>query len=126
MSDIDQKIRQALNEEDRKEMDRLSDNYSPFDLAALPFKGNQRATNMLIWLIGFVSFLVLLYCGYQYFAAEELKESLSWALGILLSGMSIVIAKVIAWQIMQTQVLIREIKRLELRILSVQKQGATD
>lgn len=37
--------------------------------------------------------------------------------------MSIVIAKIIAWQMMQTQVLIREVKRLELRLLSRSGMG---
>lgn len=122
MSDIDQKIRQALSEEDRKAIDRMEDNYDPLELALLGFKGSQRIGNAVVWILGFVFFFLLLYCGYRYFAVDNMKESLTWAVAMLLCGMSIVIVKIIASQVMQTQVLIREIKRLELRVLTSQKQ----
>lgn len=118
MTDIDQKIRETLSEEDHKALEQMGDSYDPLDLALLAFKGNQRTSTALIWLMGFVFFAVLLYCGYRYFAVDDLMERLTWGLAVMLSGMSVVIVKVISWQMMQTQVLIREIKRLELRLLS--------
>jgi len=118
MTDIDEKIRQALSEEDRKALDRMGDSNDPFGLALLAFKGNQRSSAILIWIFGFVIFGLLLYCGYRYFAVDDLKQSLTWGIGVVLCGLSMVIVKVIAWQMMQTQVLIREVKRLELRLLS--------
>ena len=125
MTDIDEKIRQALSEEDHKALERMGDSDDPFGLALLAFKGNQRSSAVIVWIIGFVTFGLLLYCGYRYFAVDDLKQSLTWGLGIVLCGMSMVIVKVIAWQMMQTQVLIREVKRLELRLLSG-RGGAND
>ena len=121
MTDIDEKIRQALSEEDQKALDRMGEDYDPLGLALMAFKGNQRSNTILIWTMGLVIFLVLLYCGYRYFAVEDLKDSLTWGLAVLLCGMSMVIVKIIAWQMMQTQILIREIKRLELRLLTGHK-----
>lgn len=118
MTDIDEKIRQALSEEDQKALDRMGDRYDPFDLSLLAFKGGQRSSAVIVWTLGFVSFALLIYCGYRYFAVDDLKESLTWGIGVVLCSLSIVVAKVIAWQMMQTQVLIREVKRLELRLLS--------
>lgn len=118
MTDIDEKIRQALSEEDHKALDRMGDRYDPFDLSLLAFKGGQRSVAVIVWILGFVSFALLVYCGYRYFAVDDLKQSLTWGIGVVLCGLSIVVAKVIAWQMMQTQVLIREVKRLELRLLS--------
>lgn len=121
MNTIDQKIRQALSEEDRRELDQMGDGFDPLSLAVLSFKGSQRINTLLLWLGGFGIFALLLYCGFRYFAVDDLKVSLSWGIGILLCGMGIVIVKVISWQLMQTQLLMREIKRLELRMLSLQK-----
>ena len=121
MNNIDQKIRQALSEEDRRELDQLGDSFDPLSLAVLSFKGSQRFNTVLLWLGGFGIFALLVYCGFRYFAVDDLKDSLSWGIAIVLCGMGMVIVKVTSWQLMQTQILTREIKRLELRMLSLQK-----
>ena len=115
MNDIDEKIRQALNAEDQKILDQFGDEPGLVGMVANSFRGSQWWFTAGMWVFGFVAFAILVYCTLNYFAAEELKSSLSWALGILLSAMIIVIVKIGAWQQMQLQTLMREIKRLELR-----------
>ena len=115
MNDIDEKIRHALNAEDQKILDQFGEEPGPLGFVADTFKGSQWWFTTALWIGGFAAFAVMVYCTLNYFAAEDVRDALSWGLGILISGMVLVIVKIGAWQQMQTQMLLREIKRLELR-----------
>ena len=115
MNEIDEKIRQALNAEDQKVLDQFGDEPGLVGMVTGSFKGNQWWFTAGMWISGLLAFAVMVYCTLNYFAAEDLKSSLSWAMGIMLCGMIIVIVKIGSWQQMQMQTLMREIKRLELR-----------
>ena len=115
MNEIDEKIRHALNAEDQKILDQFGDDPGPIGMVVDTFKGSQWWFTTGIWIFGFAAFGFMVYCGVNYFAAEDLRSSQTWALGIVISGMALVIVKIGAWQQMQTQALLREIKRLELR-----------
>jgi hypothetical protein len=122
MNDIDEKIRRALSSADQKVLDQFGAEPGPFDMVMLSFRSSQWWMAAGIWIFGFALFVLMLFFASRYFAADELKTSLSWGIGILLCGMGLVIMKIGGWQQMQTQVLLREIKRLELRwIASLEK-----
>ena len=114
-TNIDEKIRQALNAEDQKILDQFGDDPGLVGMVANSFKGSQWWFTTGMWVFGILTFIVMVYCVINYFATDDLKAALSWAVGILLCGMAIVIVKIGAWQQMQMQTLMREIKRLELR-----------
>jgi uncharacterized membrane protein len=117
MSDIDEKIRKALSEEDQKLIDEIDDEAGLFDMIAMTFKGKNAWMTWYMWIMGFVVFVVGLMFLEQYSNAEDLKESLSWALAIITCLLIIVILKVIGWfQIMRAEMM-REIKRLEMRVM---------
>ena len=115
MNDIDEKIRRALNAEDQKILDEYADDLGPLDMVAMSFKGKQRWIMAMLYIWGVVFFGVMIFCTVRYFNTDDLKESLSWAIGILLCGMFLSIVKITGWQQLQNQAMIREIKRLELR-----------
>ena len=117
MSDIDEKIRKALSEEDQKLIDEIDDEAGLFDMIAMTFKGKNAWMTWYMWIMGFVVFVVGLMFLEQYSNAEDLKERLSWALAIITCLLIIVILKVIGWfQIMRAEMM-REIKRLEMRVM---------
>ena len=118
MNEIDKKIRLALNAEDQKILDKFGDEHGIITMVADSFKGKQWWFAVGMWVFGLLAFVVMIYCGLKYFATEDLKSSLNWALGILLCAMGIVIVKIGSWQQLQMQTLLREIKRLELRWLA--------
>jgi hypothetical protein len=126
MNDIDEKIRKALNAEDQKILDQFGAEPGPIGLVLETFKGSQWWFTAGIWFFGFAVFALFLYFTFNYFAAEDIKTSLSWGIGILLCGMAMVIVKIGAWQQMQTQNLMREIKKLELRWLASMQQQNQD
>ena len=115
MNEIDEKIRQALNAEDQKILDQFGDEPGLVSMVANSFKGSQWWFTAGLWVFGLLAFAVLVYCLLNFFSADDLKVSMSWAIGVLLCGMALVIVKIGSWQQMQTQTLMREIKRLELR-----------
>ena len=121
MNEIDEKIRQALNDEDQKILDQFGDEPGLFSMVANSFKGGQWWFTTGMWVFGMLAFAVLVYCLLNYLSADDPKASLSWALGILLCGMALVTVKIGAWQQMQMQTLMREIKRLELRWMVTQE-----
>jgi hypothetical protein len=67
--------------------------------------------------------VALVFCTLNFFAVSDLKASLTWAMGVLFCGPGLVIVKTGSWQQMQTQDLLREIRRLELRWLASLDKG---
>lgn len=127
MNDIDEKIRQALDSEDQKILDQFGADPGPIGLVLDSFRGSQWWFATGVWIFGFAVFALMLYFTVNYFNASDVQSSLTWGLGIMICGMAMVIVKIGAWQQMQTQTIIREIKRLELRWLaSVKQQNLSD
>lgn len=123
MNDIDEKIKRALNAEDQKILDQFGTDPGPLEMTLATFRGSQWWFSAGIWLLGIIVFLALVYCTLNFIAVSDLKASLTWGMGMLFCGFGLVIAKIGAWQQMQTQVLLREIKRLELRWLASMDKG---
>lgn len=117
MHDIDEKIRQALTEADKKAIDEISSGTGLFELIGMSFKGKQAWMMYYMYLLGFVVFLLLVYCTVQFFNTQDLKMSLSWGLGILTCMFMIMLVKIMAWQQMFKLELLRELKRLEMRLM---------
>jgi len=117
-SQLDQRIRQALDEEDQKLFDQLSPDPGPIDLAVDSFRGGQWWFTAGIWSFGVVVFAVLVYCTLKFLAAPSVESRLDWGIAMVFCGLGLVIVKIGAWQQMQTQLLRREIRRLELRWLA--------
>lgn len=125
MSDIDAQIRQALSEEERKLIDDSSDQAGLFELLGMSFKGKQAWMTWYMWIMGFVIFFLGLYFLSLFFAADDLKTSLAWALAIIACLSVLIVIKVLSWQQITKLEILREIKRLELRLL-VEKEALND
>jgi hypothetical protein len=125
MQDIDEKIRLALTAEDQKAMAAIDRGTGLFELMGMSFKGKQAWMMIYLYVLGLVVAVALVYTLVQYFQATDIKASLNWLLGILTCMFMIVLMKVLAWQQMFKLELMREIKRLEMRIMLVnEKTGA--
>ncbi len=117
MSDIDAQIRQALSEEERQLIDDSSNQAGLFELLGMSFRGKQAWMTWYMWIMGFVVFFLGLYFLSLFFAASDVKDALGWALAIIACLFVLAIIKVISWQHLTKLELMREIKRLELRLL---------
>ena len=118
MSNIDEQIRRALSEDDQRVIAELQDEVGLFDMLGMVLRGKQAWLTWYMWIMGFAVFVFGVYCFMQFLDAEDLKTSLLWMLGINVGISIIVIIKVVGWMQMSKLELIREIKRLELRLIS--------
>lgn len=124
MSDIDEKIRNALMAEDQKAIDEIDDGAGLFELIGLTFKGKQAWMTYYMYFLGLVVATALVYFVTQYLGAADIKTSLNWALLILGCLFIITLIKILSWQQIQKAELLREIKRLEMRIMLVAEQNS--
>lgn len=124
MSDIDEKIRNALVAEDQKAIDEIDDGAGLFELIGLTFKGKQAWMTYYMYFLGLIVASALVYFVIQYLGAADIKTSLNWALLILGCLFMITLIKILSWQQIQRAELLREIKRLEMRIMLVAEQNS--
>lgn len=117
MQDIDEKIRQALTQEDQRIIDEIDRGSGFFEIMGLSFKGKQAWLMYYMYALGFAVTGLLLYFAMQYLAATDLKTSLTWALGIITCLFVITLIKIMAWQQMFKLEMLRELKRLEMRLM---------
>ena len=117
MKSIDEQIREALAAEDRKLIEQIDDEAGLFDMMGMTLRGKQAWMTWYMYALGFATFILGLYCLNEYFAATDLKTSLSWALAIITCIAVLIVVKVLGWQQMQKMELMREIKRLEMRVM---------
>lgn len=124
MSDIDEKIRNALVAEDQKAIDEIDDGAGLFELIGLTFKGKQAWMTYYMYFLGLIVASALVYFVIQYLGAADIKTSLNWALLILGCLFMITLIKILSWQQIHKAELLREIKRLEMRIMLVAEQNS--
>lgn len=117
MSNIDEQIRNALSAEDQKAIDEIDDNTGVFELISLSFKGKQAWISYYMYFLGLVVTAAFIYFLLQYLGTTDIKSSLNWALLMLGCGFIITIIKILGWNQIQRAELMREIKRLEMRIM---------
>lgn len=117
MTDIDEEIRQALTDEDQKAIDEIDNEAGLFELIGMTFKGKQAWITYYIYFVGFAVAGAGVYFIIQYLGTSDIKSSLTYALLIITCLFIIAILKLFSWQQMQKLELLREIKRLEMRIM---------
>ena len=123
MSNIDEQIRNALATEDQKAIDEIDDGAGLFELIGLTFKGKQAWVSYYMYFLGLVITAAFVYFIIQYLGTSDIKTSLNWALLIIGCLFMITLVKILAWQQIQKAELMREIKRLEMRIMLVSEQN---
>jgi membrane protein insertase Oxa1/YidC/SpoIIIJ len=117
MNSIDEQIRKALTAEDQKTIDEIDEQAGLFEIIGLTFKGKQAWMTYYMWALGFLIFIVGVYFVGEYIGTSDIKTSLSWGLAIIACMLIITIVKVMSFQQMMKMELMREIKRLEMRVM---------
>ena len=119
MSDLDDKIREALA--DTAEREELFVEKSLMAEAVAPFRGKRRWVNVVGLCYGVAGFGIAIWGGYRFYYAEDTRAQILWAgvcmLGVLLNAF----LKVFFWMEMHSNRILREVKRVEL--LMVKSKG---
>jgi len=115
MSKLDQLIEDALGAEDRALFSNFGERGLLAEAGGL-FTGKMGWWNALSTAIQVVMVAAALFAGREFMAANDVAAMLRWGglVGLLFMAMSMI--KLMHWQQMQANRIIREVKRLQLQI----------
>lgn len=118
MEDIDQLIKETLNEEEAKFYNSLEEQ-NVFGMIRGLFVGKNKWILILMNIITLIFFGLFIYCTINFFDTNDTNELIKWGMGsiVFIIGMSML--KVFAWMQMDKNALLRELKRLELQVSSL-------
>lgn len=118
MEEIDQLIKDTLSKEEAAFYDSLEEQNvfaSIFDL----FKGKNAWFMILANILTVVFFGCFIYCVMQFFKATGDDALIKWGLGSIICLFGVSMLKIYAWMQMNKNALLREMKRLELQVVSL-------
>jgi len=115
MTNIDTAIREALSKEDAEFLARFEDD-GPVGEVFSTFKGSWGVMNVFAAIITFALFGVFIYCVSQMFAAGETRDVVLWSVGAIVAMLGVAMLKMYFWMEMNKNVVLREVKRLELQV----------
>lgn len=121
INELDDKIREALSEQDRVLMDQFGEQGIFSQLGGL-FQGKLAWLSIVTFVAGIVMFAIGVYAAWQFATVSDLPTMLRWG-GIAWFGMmGMIMIKLWSWMRMETNRTLREIKRLELQIARTQNK----
>jgi len=115
MTDFDQKIKEALDDETAALFSELEEQGLFGQLGGL-FKGKLAWFSVIIIIIGTVVTFVGLYAAWQFIIATDTQSMLRWAALAWALFSTQMMLKLWSWMRMETNRNLRETKRLELQI----------
>ncbi|MEM9548908.1 MAG: DUF6768 family protein [Bacteroidota bacterium] len=118
MEEIDKLIKDTLSEEEAKFYDVL-DEQNIFEMLFGLFRGKNAWVNILLNIMTLVFFVLFIYSGFQFFSAETTSGLLKWGFGSLIFILCVSMLKLYAWMQMDKYAILREMKRLELQVMSL-------
>ena len=125
---LDQKIRATLAEHDsklKKEIEVIDRGEGYFDLLKASFHGRQAWVTYYLYILGLATLALFIYCLTGYLASESvdsslnssLNSSLDWALGLIACMFVFTLIKIIAFEQLLKFEMLRELKRIEFRLM---------
>lgn len=128
LDSLDQKIRATLAEHDsklKKEIEVIDRGEGYFDLLKASFHGRQAWDTYYLYILGLATLALFIYCLTGYLASESvdsslnssLNSSLDWALGLIACMFVFTLIKIIAFEQLLKFEMLRELKRIEFRLM---------
>lgn len=122
MTSIDEKIKQALNQEYKNildENDKIDAN--PFQQMGVGFDSKMGWIYKLVIVFSALFAILMFYSIYQFYHVQEIKPLIGWAVSIIMFGLLTQISKMWYWSELGRNRIIRELKLLELQIANLEK-----
>ena len=116
MSDIDDKILEALSTEDQEVMANYGKELGLFGLIAESFRGKLGATMIILFIMIVAFAVVLVYSAINFFSVEEIAPKLNWMAIALTALIVVALMRLMYWMQLLHLSTIREVKRLELQV----------
>lgn len=116
MTNLDQAIRQALSAEDAEFLARFEEEAPLHEQVLGTFTGSWGALNVFGVLLTFAMFAAFVFCAWNLFETSDLRATVLWSVGVLVTALSVAMLKIWFWMEMQKNQVLREVKRLELQV----------
>jgi len=119
MDDLDRKIEEALDAEDRALRDQFGEQGLWAQVGGL-FQGKLAWFVAVTFIIGMVTVTIGLYAAWKFATVDDMTSMLRWA-GLAWAGFSVqMMLKIWSWMRMESNRVIREVKRVELQVARLQ------
>jgi hypothetical protein len=119
MTDIDKKIREALNREDAELLGGIQSDPALHELLIEAFRGKHRWLNAMASVMTLIGVVLALFAGYSFFQSVSTRSMIAWATAFLWLNLAVAMLKMWMWMELQRLPVMREIKRLELKIVQL-------
>ena len=123
MDDLDRKIEEALNAEDRALLDAFGEQ-SVLGQWAGVYAGKLGGLAIFATVITFALFFAAVYCGWKFFSAEAAIGAARWGAGAVMLMVMVGFLKLWFWMRMESNRILREVKRLELQLARIRGKEA--
>lgn len=117
MTNIDERIRQALTAEDRALMATMGEEQTVFSLIGKSFRGKMKVLTVASWVAMFAMFIFVIFSLTRFLAATDVSDKLNWGVAFIVSIQFLGGMKM--WYFLELNKLAaaRDIRRLELRMI---------
>ncbi len=119
-NNLDRMIREAMNEEEAAFYDALDEPSVP-QMVTEVFKGRMRWINRGAVLIGIIYMVLGVWSALKIIEVEDTKQLVWWTATFFFSLGSIFAMKIWYWMELNRHALTREVKRLEMQIVSLRR-----
>lgn len=116
--EIDQLIKETLSKEEAAFYDSL-DEQNLFEMLTGLFRGKNAWLLIVSNIMTIIFFGCFVYCFYQFFQVESTEKLIMWGIGSLMLWFNLTVLKLYAWMQMDKNAILREMKRLELQVMSL-------
>ena len=116
--EIDQLIKDTLSKEEAAFYDSLEEQNN-FEMILGLFKGKNAWFLVTTNIMTIVFLGLFVYCCIQFLNVESSEELMKYGFGSLLFLLSMCMLKIYAWMQMDKNAILREMKRLELQVMSL-------
>ncbi len=123
MTDLNDRIREALRADDDEALAGLADEPDIFEQVLETFRGRSRIIVLASIGVGVIFMAMAVVCLVQFFKATEVQSMLAWMTGFGFSLSAVMGMKIWYWMELQKNAITREIKRLELQVARLAKKS---
>jgi hypothetical protein len=116
MTNFDTRPKAGLSAEDEAFLKNLEEGESMFSQLGATFTGPMKAWTGVAFVLSFVFLALAVWSLIRMLGASEVREMILWFAGFVFAMLTVAMIKIWFWMRMNHLALLRELKRLELRL----------
>lgn len=117
MSTFEDRLMSSLNADDEAFLKELEQDSGLFQQLGMTFTGPLKYWTAFAFLLSFAIFAVSLWAGYNMLQAETVREVILWGALFGWASLGVGLTKIWFWMRMNHLNVLRELKRIELRLV---------